>query len=144
MPTTELITTLYSGTKTTGGRIPSTWVPLINADNARGWSPYLSPDGKYFFFMAVRTNEIEAEDWNYRTLTGHLQQPKQRKFGHILDGRRLYQKPERESAGGLNIFIFADLHTAPMSRNTLFLVILSDYVFSCRNFGPGPGGSHPL
>lgn len=44
--------------------------PLINADNARGWSPYVSPDGKYFFFMAVRTIEIESEDWNYKTLAG--------------------------------------------------------------------------
>lgn len=40
----------------------------VNQDNARAWSPYLSPDGKYFFFMATRTHEIEQEDWNYETL----------------------------------------------------------------------------
>lgn len=41
---------------------------LINQDNARGWSPYVSPDGKYFFFMATRTTEIEAADWSYERL----------------------------------------------------------------------------
>jgi Tol biopolymer transport system component len=41
---------------------------VINQDNARGWSPYVSPDGKYFFFMATRTREIEEADWNYHTL----------------------------------------------------------------------------
>lgn len=40
----------------------------VNHDNARGWSPYVSPDGKYFFFMATRTNEIEQSDWNYQNL----------------------------------------------------------------------------
>lgn len=40
----------------------------VNFDNARGWSPYVSPDGKYFFFMASRTNEIKPEDWNYNYL----------------------------------------------------------------------------
>ena len=40
----------------------------VNFDNARGWSPYVSPDGKYFFFMATRTNEIEEADWNYNNL----------------------------------------------------------------------------
>lgn len=41
---------------------------LVNSDNARGWSPYVSPDGSAFFFMATRTNEIEEADWNYETL----------------------------------------------------------------------------
>jgi hypothetical protein len=41
---------------------------VVNADNARGWSPYVSPDGKYFFFMATRTVEIEEADWNYSRL----------------------------------------------------------------------------
>ena len=41
---------------------------IINQDNARGWSPYVSPDGKYFFFMATRTTEIEEADWNYTKL----------------------------------------------------------------------------
>jgi len=41
---------------------------LINQDNARAWSPYVSPDGEYFFFMATRTTKIEAEDWTYETL----------------------------------------------------------------------------
>ncbi len=40
----------------------------VNDDNARGWSPYVSPDGRYFFFMATRTNEIEQTDWNYNNL----------------------------------------------------------------------------
>lgn len=41
---------------------------LVNQDNARGWSPYISPDGKYFFFMATRTREIEQSEWNYENL----------------------------------------------------------------------------
>ncbi|TFH21941.1 MAG: hypothetical protein E4H10_14580 [Bacteroidia bacterium] len=40
----------------------------INQDNARGWSPYVSPGGKYFFFMATRTTEIESTDWTYEKL----------------------------------------------------------------------------
>ena len=40
----------------------------VNFDNARGWSPYVSPDDKYFFFMATRTNEIDQVDWNYKNL----------------------------------------------------------------------------
>jgi hypothetical protein len=41
---------------------------LVNQDNARGWSPYVSPDGKAFFFMATRTQEIEEDQWNFETL----------------------------------------------------------------------------
>jgi len=48
---------------------------LVNQDNARGWSPYVSPDGKYFFFMATRTNEIEAAHWNYEKLLDLYQSP---------------------------------------------------------------------
>ena len=40
----------------------------INQDNARGWSPYVSPDGRFFFFMATRTKEIEQADCNYESL----------------------------------------------------------------------------
>ncbi len=40
----------------------------INQDNARGWSPYVSPDGQFFFFMATRPLEIEPSDWNYQKL----------------------------------------------------------------------------
>lgn len=40
----------------------------INLDNARGWSPYVSPGGEAFFFMATRTSEIEEAEWNYATL----------------------------------------------------------------------------
>ena len=40
----------------------------VNKDNARGWSPYVSPGGEAFFFMATRTNEIEEADWNYENL----------------------------------------------------------------------------
>jgi len=41
---------------------------LVNGDNARGWSPYVSPDGEALFFMATRTNEVEEADWNYENL----------------------------------------------------------------------------
>jgi hypothetical protein len=41
---------------------------LVNLDNARGWSPYVSPGGEAFFFMATRTREIEENDWNYESL----------------------------------------------------------------------------
>ena len=40
----------------------------VNGDNARGWSPYVSPDQKAFFFMATRTNEIEEAEWSYENL----------------------------------------------------------------------------
>jgi hypothetical protein len=40
----------------------------VNEGNGRGWSPYVSPDGNYFFFMASRTGEIEPVDWNYLKL----------------------------------------------------------------------------
>jgi hypothetical protein len=42
--------------------------PLVNQDNARGYSPYVSPDGKQFFFMATRTTDVEEADWNYENL----------------------------------------------------------------------------
>jgi hypothetical protein len=48
---------------------------LVNQDNARGWSPYVSPDGAYFFFMATRTNEIEVADWNYEKLLDLYRSP---------------------------------------------------------------------
>jgi len=40
----------------------------VNKDNAGGWSPYVSPDAKAFFFMANRPIEIEAGNWNYEKL----------------------------------------------------------------------------
>jgi len=40
----------------------------VNQDNARSWSPYVSPDGEYFFFMATRSTEIEAAEWTYERL----------------------------------------------------------------------------
>jgi hypothetical protein len=49
--------------------------PRINQNNARSWSPYVSPDGRYFFFMATRTAEIKAADWNYETLLELNQSP---------------------------------------------------------------------
>ena len=48
---------------------------LVNKDNARGWSPYVSPDGLAFFFMATRTNEIEEANWNYETLKNLYDSP---------------------------------------------------------------------
>ena len=47
----------------------------VNADNPGGWSPYVSPDGKYFFFMATRTMEIEEADWNYDKLVSLYNSP---------------------------------------------------------------------
>lgn len=47
----------------------------INHDNPGGWSPYVSPDGKYFFFMAKRTKEIEEADWNYQNLKSLYNSP---------------------------------------------------------------------
>jgi Tol biopolymer transport system component len=41
---------------------------LVNQENALGYSPFVSPDGGQFFFMATRTSEIEEADWNYETL----------------------------------------------------------------------------
>jgi len=49
--------------------------PAVNLDNARGWSPYVSPDGKAFFFMATRTEEIERDEWNYDNLLKLYQSP---------------------------------------------------------------------
>ena len=54
---------------------------VINQDNARGWSPYVSPDGKAFFFMATHTREIEEANWNYKNL------------------KKLYDSPENGNAG---------------------------------------------
>ncbi|MCK4879879.1 MAG: PD40 domain-containing protein, partial [Bacteroidales bacterium] len=48
---------------------------LVNMDNARGWSPYVSPDQKAFFFMATRTNEIEEADWSYENLKNLYDSP---------------------------------------------------------------------
>ncbi|MFO7669280.1 MAG: hypothetical protein R6W31_06445 [Bacteroidales bacterium] len=47
----------------------------VNADNPGGWSPYVSPDGNYFFFMATRTLEIEEADWNYQKLLNLYNSP---------------------------------------------------------------------
>lgn len=40
----------------------------INEGNERGWSPYVSPDGRAFFFMSSRHGEIEPAHWNYNGL----------------------------------------------------------------------------
>jgi len=48
---------------------------LVNMDNARGWSPYVSPDQKAFFFMATRTNEIEEANWSYENLKNLYNSP---------------------------------------------------------------------
>jgi len=47
---------------------PTNMGELVNGDNARGWSPYVSPGGEALFFMATRTNEVEEADWNYENL----------------------------------------------------------------------------
>jgi hypothetical protein len=48
---------------------------VVNQNNARGWSPYVSPGGAYFFFMATRTAEVEAADWNYEKLVDLYHSP---------------------------------------------------------------------
>ena len=53
---------------------------LVNKDNARGWSPYVSPDQEAFFFMATHTIEIEEAHWNYKNL------------------KKLYDSPENGNA----------------------------------------------
>jgi hypothetical protein len=47
----------------------------VNDDNPGGWSPYVSPDGENFFFMATRTLEIEEADWNYNKLVDLYNNP---------------------------------------------------------------------
>jgi len=42
--------------------------PAINKGNTRGWSPYVSPDGGYFFFMANWSDEIPADSLSYSRL----------------------------------------------------------------------------
>jgi Tol biopolymer transport system component len=49
--------------------------PAINKDNTRGWSAYLSPDGKYLFFMSNRSEEIPDEEWNYARLKQLYNEP---------------------------------------------------------------------
>lgn len=49
--------------------------PAINKDNTQGWSPYVSPDGKYFFFMSNRSKEVPDEEWNYETLKNLYNEP---------------------------------------------------------------------
>jgi hypothetical protein len=48
---------------------------VVNRENARGWSPYVSPGGEYFFFMATRTTEVEAADWSYEKLVDLYHSP---------------------------------------------------------------------
>ncbi len=42
--------------------------PGINKGNTRGWSAYVTPDGKYLFFMSNRSEEIPAAALTYDTL----------------------------------------------------------------------------
>ena len=37
----------------------------VNKDNTRGWSPYVSPDGNYFFFMANWSDDVPADSLSY-------------------------------------------------------------------------------
>lgn len=44
----------------------------INRNNPRGWSPYISPDRKYFFFMSNRSEEIPASELSFdRLMNAH-------------------------------------------------------------------------
>ncbi len=49
--------------------------PLVNADNEGGWSPYVSPDGQYFFFMSSGKKEVEPGQWNYQGLVDLYNNP---------------------------------------------------------------------
>jgi len=40
----------------------------VNKDNTRGWSPFVSPDGKYFFFMANWSEEVPASSLSWEKL----------------------------------------------------------------------------
>ncbi|MFC2090045.1 TolB family protein [Bacteroidota bacterium] len=40
----------------------------INKDNSRGWSPFVSPDGNYFFFMSNKSEDIPVSDFSYKKL----------------------------------------------------------------------------
>lgn len=47
---------------------PQNMGPSINRGNTRGWSPFVSPDGNYFFFMANFSADIPAENLSYKKL----------------------------------------------------------------------------
>ena len=50
----------------------------VNSAGGREFSPYISPDGKYFFFMAVRTpqtDNLTVEKINYQQLLEWSKQP---------------------------------------------------------------------
>jgi len=40
----------------------------VNKGNTRGWSPYVSADGEYFFFMANFSKEISSAELSYELL----------------------------------------------------------------------------
>lgn len=40
--------------------------PSVNSSNMQEWSPFVSPDGKYFFFMSARTPEKPEKIFSYR------------------------------------------------------------------------------
>ncbi|MFC2080554.1 hypothetical protein ACFLRQ_03670, partial [Bacteroidota bacterium] len=41
-----------------------------------GWSPYVSPDGKFFFFMSNKTEEIPASELTYDKIVSLNNSPK--------------------------------------------------------------------
>ena len=51
--------------------------PDINTAAGMEYSPYVSPDGKYFFFMSTRTDEeaLEAEQVTVKTIRAWAQKP---------------------------------------------------------------------
>ena len=42
--------------------------PTLNSAAMREWSPYVSRDGEYIFFMSDRTKDVSAEDWDYEAI----------------------------------------------------------------------------
>lgn len=44
---------------------PQQMGPTVNSAAMREWSPHVSRDGKYMFFMSDRTKNARAEEWNY-------------------------------------------------------------------------------
>lgn len=48
----------------------------VNKDNTRGWSPFVSPDGAYFFFMANWSEDVPAEALTWKKLRELHQSPR--------------------------------------------------------------------
>jgi hypothetical protein len=72
---------------------------LVNRENARGYSPFVSPDGDQLFFMATRTGEIEPADWNYEHLKKLYNSPGNGNADIYWMDAGLIEKLRRETTG---------------------------------------------